>query len=87
MNAAWARSRLPVETTQEEREAIIRASSKGFALMASLLQDQLASIQRERLEKAGYDTPNWAYYQADLAGQERRVRLMLDILKDVCYTV
>lgn len=83
----WKKSRLDnTEISEAEREAILLASAKGFALLKSLIEDNMAAVIKERSGKDSYTSPAWAYEQADLNGQERRLRQVLDILKDVCYT-
>lgn len=82
----WSHAKVKgLELTPDERAAVLVASSKGFALFAALIKDKLEAVQKERVSKEGYDSPSWALYQADLNGEERAYRQLLDILVPVCY--
>lgn len=85
-SSLWSTAKVPgVELSKEEREACLRSSDKGFALLRSLVEDKLKACQKLRSERDGYDSPSWAYKQADYNGEERALRSVLDILNPVCY--
>lgn len=85
-SSLWATAKIPgIELSKEELEACLRSSDKGFALLASLLEDKLRACNKLRSERDGYDSPSWAYKQADFNGEERALRSVLDILKPLCY--
>lgn len=82
----WTKAKVKgLELTPEERAAVLVASSKGFALLSAIIKDKLEAVQKERVSKDGYASPSWALYQADLNGEERAYRALLDILGPVCY--
>lgn len=82
----WSTKVPGMELTKEELEAVLRSSNKGMAILKKILEDRLDATAKERSSKQGYDSPAWAYHQADLNGQERTLRMILDIIQDVCYT-
>lgn len=85
-SSLWSTARIPgTEMSKEEVEACLRSSDRGFALLRSLLEDKLKVCNKMRSERDGYDSPSWAYKQADFNGEERALRSVLDILKPLCY--
>lgn len=63
---------------------------KGLFIEALRLRKRLNEVmlkkieatQSERLEKINYDSPSWAFLQADLNGYERGVREAMSLLED-----
>lgn len=47
-----------------------------------LLLKKIETTQSERLEKINYDSPSWAFLQADLNGYERGIREAMSLLDE-----
>ena len=70
---------------QDDRNEI-----KGLFVAALRLRKQLVKVldekkkvaENESLTKEGYDSPSWAYKQADLVGYKRALNELISILSD-----
>lgn len=49
-------------------------------LLARIIETKLSSEDSSNLSKEGYDSPNWAYKQADLVGYKRAMKEILSLL-------
>ena len=49
--------------------------------LEALLQQKIASSSTTTRSKKGYDSPNWAYEQADFIGYERALHEIINLLK------
>ena len=82
----WAQHKVGADVpTKEELNAILLSSSKGFSLLAGILEAKLEAVRKERYSKDGYSHPAWPFEQADLNGQERQLRAVLDLIDPLCY--
>lgn len=80
MKTVWTKG---VETeATKEIELQFKASMVIRKRLAEILRDKYATADKSRLLKDAYDTPNWAYKQADLAGYHRALSEILSILED-----
>lgn len=55
-------------------------------LLVQRLEADLAADRAKRLAAPAYDSAGWAYQMADANGHERAKQILLDRLKEVCYT-
>lgn len=46
------------------------------------LEEKATSADNESLTKEGYDSPSWAYKQADLVGYKRAISELISLLTD-----
>lgn len=82
----WSQATLEgAKLSKEEMDAVLAASNRGFSVLKSILESKLAQCHKARSDVGGYDSPSWAYKQADLNGEERSLRMILDLLGPVCY--
>ena len=70
----------------KERTVDVRQNFKEALVMRNRLKELLdkkidASV-REGRSKDSYDSPNWAYEQADRRGYERALQEIFDLLSD-----
>lgn len=83
----WSEAALDgVKPDKEELEAMLRASSKGLALLKDILAKELEATRTSRCSKDGYDSPAWPYQQADYNATERTLQKVLDLIAPLCYT-
>ena len=47
-----------------------------------LLNDKITETHNSSLTKTGYESPNWAYKQADQVGFERALKLVMSLIED-----
>ncbi len=50
--------------------------------LSQLIEDRIAASHKASILKDGYDSPNWAFKQADQVGFERALREVLSLIKD-----
>lgn len=82
----WSEATLGgVKPEKEELEAILRASSKGLALLRDILTKELDTVRTLRAAKDTYESPAWPYLQADYNATERNLQKVLDLLEPLCY--
>jgi hypothetical protein len=51
--------------------------------LVEVLNQKATATQTERLEKIKYDSPSWAFLQADLNGYERGIREAISPLEEI----
>lgn len=76
----WTRGlepQLAIDIRQNFKEALITRKR-----LIQILNDKIDEIRKVSSNKAQYDSPNWALHQADVIGQERSIRFLIDLIKD-----
>jgi len=65
----------------EKDEVKLHYNSSGLLRerLISLLKDKIQAADKESYSKEGYDCPNWAYKQADLAGYKRALKEIISL--------
>lgn len=66
----------------KEIELQFKASAVIRKRLAAILEEKYNTADKSRLLKDAYDSPNWAYKQADLVGYHRAITEILSILED-----
>lgn len=65
---------------QEKRKQLLRACHEAIDVYKEVLEARLSKTYEELSSKKLYDSPNWAYVQADLVGLARAYREVIDLL-------
>lgn len=71
--------------TEEQAEEISRdfvASAFLRKRLSDILTQKISSKRSESTSKASYDSPSWAYYQADAIGYERALNEVISLLSN-----
>ena len=81
MKQGWIKGATP------EKVAIIKADYVGSAgariRLAEMLNDKIRISTTVKRKKEGYDSPNWAYTQADAIGYERALSEVISLISDI----
>lgn len=69
---------------QEKKEVVedFKASPALRARLTHLLTKKIDSERSSALAKTSYDSPSWAYLQADTNGYERALREVISLLEE-----
>lgn len=70
-------------TTPEEKESLeagIRHSTLALGKLEEIIVSKLSDITSRECKTESYDKPSWAYYQADMNGQKKAYRELIDLL-------
>lgn len=67
----------------EKKEVRLSYNGSGVLRLRleGLLEDKIGTAEKESYDKNGYECPNWAYKQADLAGYKRALKEIISLLK------
>lgn len=80
MKSSWTKGKTP------EQSKIIFADfigSLGIRIrLEELLLDKVRLVNTLKRRKEGYDSPNWAYAQADIIGYERALFEVISLISD-----
>lgn len=68
------------EEDQVKRQQLLYACREALDVYREVLEARVKKAYEELTSKRLYDTPNWAYVQADLAGLTRAYREVIDLL-------
>ena len=77
-NLWWYR----LQKTEEDKNSVkqlVNNSKNLLKILSELIEEDIKSL--ERISSDDYDSPSWAYKQADRAGQLRTLRKILDLIK------
>lgn len=66
-----------VDVRQNFKEALVLRKR-----LSEILEKKQETSVRESRSKEGYDSPNWAYLQADRRGYERALQEIVDLLSE-----
>ncbi len=82
MHRQWV-SNLEDEDLIKEFEQSMRTESTKRVLtrLDELLTKKTSSAHKSQLNKDGYESPSWAYRQADLIGYERAMQEVRELIK------
>lgn len=82
--AAWSNSAfnkvLESEAEQERFYQNYSASEEVLDVLVKVLKSKTASSELDSESKDGYNSPNWAYNQADLIGYRRAIKEMIALM-------
>lgn len=64
----------------EELEADFKASAFLRERLSAILEDKVDALRREVRQKTKYESPSWAYVQADYIGYERAIYELISLI-------
>lgn len=79
MKSDWWKH-LKTEDAKAERKRLVENSKLMREAMLEILQAKLTSRDAQQISQSAYDSPSWAYLQADSNGYKRAVVEMIDLL-------
>ena len=71
------------EPERNERAKEVRSALPSLRILKSILEDKLDQLETEHTKKAKYDSPSWAYIQADYVGAKRSLQEIIQLLTSV----
>lgn len=77
MKTVWTQG-LRNPTEKEEFEKIVYASKKVLDKLKDIVYNKINGVEKTSLQD--YESPSWAYRQADINGYRRAMEEMLSIL-------
>lgn len=80
MKTSWTKGLEP--DSKKELELQFKASTIVRKRLKELLEDKWKVEDNKRLQSDSYDTPNWAFKQADIAGYHRALREIISLLEE-----
>ena len=79
MNIKWFKKFKTQKEKDEFRERAL-ANREVFELLRDILQEELDASMREQRKKEHYLMPAWSEFQADMNGEQRALRRVIDLL-------
>lgn len=70
---------------KNDADEIVNAFKHNAVLrlrLVTILQEKIDASRKESCSKDGYDSPNWAFKQADSAGFIRGMHEIIDLLQE-----
>lgn len=71
--------------TSEQKQEITADYKSAVSLrkrLEKLVTDKIDSAHRESLKREGYNSPSWAYQQADKIGYERALKEIISLISE-----
>jgi hypothetical protein len=68
------------EDARVELAAEIMSSRTTLELLRKLLEDRVAALDATHTKKTNYDSPSWAYAQADYVGAKRTLQEIIELV-------
>lgn len=65
---------------QEERKALVKSAAPTLKVLKNILEKRLDDLESKRVNPANYDSPAWAYMQADINGSMRELERVIELL-------
>ena len=69
--------------TQEEKKQVmaqVLAAKPALDILKKIILEEINTTKRNAGNKARYEDPSWAYYQADSLGEARAYQVLLKLL-------
>jgi hypothetical protein len=66
---------------RQSRYDVVASNYRSLEVLYGLLERRKEALTRALLDKKNYESPAWAYMQADLNGQIRQVTELMNLLK------
>lgn len=79
LNMEWYKG-VPKEEDRVKLAAEIMSSRPTLELLRTLLEDRIAALEATHAKKTNYDSPSWAYAQADYVGAKRTLREIIELV-------
>lgn len=70
------------EQTAEEIKGNFKSSALIRARLTALLNERINAKRTEVISKTSYDSPSWAYLQADANGYERALNEVISLISE-----
>lgn len=64
---------------KEEFEKYLRNSTLLVKRLRQIVQDRLQVLEKDSINRKNYDSPSWAYQQADYNGEVRGLQYILQL--------
>lgn len=81
MKTSWTKGlekEATVDVTQNYKESVVMRRR-----LVQMLEDKASTSAKASRAEASYESPNWAYLQADARGYERALYDVISLLSDV----
>ena len=82
MNTAWLKGIDKGSEYEKDIRAAFNESKLIRERLVKVLEDKYQTAAKERLSSSGYESPGWAYYQADAIGYARALLEIMKILEE-----
>lgn len=82
MNTAWTKGFKKGSDEYKDIEAAFAASSLIRNRLIEMLEDMYATETKARTSSSDYESPAWAYKQADAIGFARAISKIISLLPD-----
>ena len=79
LSSKW-KSKIP-EDEREEFEGLLLNAKRVLDVLALIIQDDIKESESRMQKRKGYESPNWAYQQADEIGNQRALMEVLKIIQ------
>lgn len=79
MNSAWTRH-LQTEEEKAEFEQRLQNSKRVLQRLESLIDGELRNLENSELSIKAYESPSWAYLEADKIGYRRCAKFIKRLL-------
>jgi len=79
MKTVWKKGLTPEQQIELSKDFVGAAILKKR--LKEILNERSESSYKTSLSKDGYNTPNWAYLQADARGYERALKEVISLLE------
>lgn len=66
---------------KEDFERLLRNSTISLGRLREILEEKLEALDRSEVKTEVYDSPNWAYKQADVNGCRRILMNLIQMLE------
>lgn len=79
MNNEWLKD-CKTEEAKDDRRKMVRSATPTLNVLKMIVERYLRDEEQKRLSKAAYESPSWAYLQADANGAVRILKLIQTLL-------
>lgn len=79
MNNEWFKD-CPSEQAKDDRKKMVKSAAPTLKVLKTIVERYLRDEESKRLSKTNYESPSWAYLQADGNGAVRILKLMNTLL-------
>lgn len=82
MQTDWYKG-LKTDADRPERAKEVRSGLPALRILKSILETKLDQLEGSHTTKQKYDSPSWAYLQADYVGNKRCLQEIIQLLTSV----
>jgi len=79
LSVEWTKH-LKDKSAKEDFEKLLRNSTISLGRLREILEEKLTALDRSEVKSDVYDSPNWAYKQADVNGMRRVLMNIIALL-------